>query len=170
MALALILVAAITAVVILIIGFSKYGLDFIKHGFNQIIYSVAFEKRFDDLEAKMATKEDLAILKTELRTEFKSDIDGLRTEFKSDIYSLRGEINGLRGEMDGLRGEMDGLRGEMDGLRFEMGGFKTELAAIKVNHFGHLKNFLTELTSILVDKEVINNQDKARLDNQLRGM
>jgi hypothetical protein len=29
--------------------------------------------------------------------------------------------------------------------------------SIKVNHFGHLKNFLAELTSILLDKGIINN-------------
>jgi hypothetical protein len=44
------------------------------------------------------------------------------------------------------------------------------IAAIETNHFGHLKDFLTELTSILVDRQVINLQDKARLDNKLRGM
>jgi hypothetical protein len=48
--------------------------------------------------------------------------------------------------------------------------FRTDLETIKVNHFGHLKEFLTELTSILLDKDIINNQDKARLDNKLRGM
>jgi hypothetical protein len=46
----------------------------------------------------------------------------------------------------------------------------TKIETIEVNHFGHLKNFLSELTSILLDKGVLNNQDKARLDNQLRGM
>ena len=49
-------------------------------------------------------------------------------------------------------------------------GMDTRIAAIETNHFGHLKNFLTELTSILLDKQVINNTEKARLDNQLRGM
>jgi hypothetical protein len=44
------------------------------------------------------------------------------------------------------------------------------ITVIETNHFGHLKNFLGELTSILLDKEILNNQDKARLDNQLRGM
>jgi hypothetical protein len=51
-----------------------------------------------------------------------------------------------------------------------LGGMDTRIAAIETNHFGHLKDFLTELTSILLDKNVINNQDKARLDNKLRGM
>jgi plasmid maintenance system killer protein len=104
----------IAAGVLFIVGFSRYGVNFLKYGFKQ--------KEISDLAKKI----------DELRTEFKSDltqkIDELHTEFKSD---------------------------------FEV---------IKVNHFGHLKDFLTELTSILVDKNVINNQDKARLDNKLRGM
>ena len=45
-----------------------------------------------------------------------------------------------------------------------------KIMAIETNHFGHLKNFLTELTSILLDKNIISNTEKARLDNQLRGM
>jgi hypothetical protein len=47
---------------------------------------------------------------------------------------------------------------------------EAKIEAIEANHFGHLKEFLTELTSILLDKDIINNQDKARLDNKLRGM
>jgi hypothetical protein len=74
------------------------------------------------------------------------------------------EMGDLSKKIDDLHTE---LKTEIDGLRSE---FKTELGTIKVNHFGHLKNFLTELTSILLDKGVINNENKARLDNQLRGM
>jgi polyhydroxyalkanoate synthesis regulator phasin len=100
----------------------------------------------------------------------------LKYGFKqTEISDLGAKIDGLHTEIDGLRTEfktdldtkIDQLRTE---FRTEMGGFKTELETIKVNHFGHLKNFLTELTSILVDKGVINNENKARLDNQLRGM
>ncbi|MDR2719140.1 MAG: hypothetical protein LBB89_13880 [Treponema sp.] len=89
----------VVAGIIFIIGFSRYGYNFLKYGFKQT--------EITDLGAK---------------------IDQLRTEFR------------------------------------------TELETIKVNHFGHLKNFLTELTSILVDKGIINNENKARLDNHLRGM
>jgi hypothetical protein len=99
--------------IIFIIGFSKRGMNFVKYGFGQTTLDSSLERRFDDLAAKMATKEDIA---------------GLQTKFR------------------------------------------TELETIKVNHFGHLKEFLTELTSILLDKSIINNQDKARLDNRLRGM
>jgi hypothetical protein len=66
-----------------------------------------------------------------------------------------------------LEKRFDKLDARIDGLRTE---FHTELEMLKTNHFGHLKDFLSELTSILLDKSVINNQDKARLDNQLRGM
>lgn len=69
-----------------------------------------------------------------------------------------------------LEKRFDDLGTRIDGLGTEIDGLRTELSMIKVNHFGHLKNFLTELTSILLDKNVINNQDKARLDNELRGM
>ena len=47
---------------------------------------------------------------------------------------------------------------------------EAKIEAIEVNHFGHLKNFLSELTSILLDKNIINNTEKTRLDNQLRDM
>jgi hypothetical protein len=63
--------------------------------------------------------------------------------------------------------QINELGEKIDGLR---DAFKTDLEAIKVNHFGHLKNFLGELTGILLDKGILNNQDKARLDNQLCGM
>jgi len=74
------------------------------------------------------------------------------------------EIGSLSAKIDVLRSE---VKAKIDGLRSEV---RTELATIKTNHFGHLKGFLTELTSILLDKEILNNTDKARLDNQLRDM
>jgi hypothetical protein len=44
------------------------------------------------------------------------------------------------------------------------------IAAIEVNHFGHLKNYLGILNGVLLDKSIIDNETKARLDNELRGM
>ena len=82
--------------------------------------------------------------------ELSKKIDGLSVEFKAEINNLRTEV-----------------RSEISNLRTE---FHAELETIKVNHFGRLKNFLSELTSILLDKNIINNTDKARLDNQLRDM
>jgi hypothetical protein len=47
---------------------------------------------------------------------------------------------------------------------------EAKIEAIEVNHFGHLKNYLGVLNGILLDKGVIDNENKARLDNELRGM
>jgi hypothetical protein len=84
------------------------------------------------------------------------------------------KIDGLAARLDekidGLAARLEEFHAEMEGIHTEIGDFRTELQTIKVNHFGHLKDFLSELTSILLDKDIINNQDKARLDNKLRGM
>jgi len=93
---ALILLAALTAVVIFIIGFSKHGLNFVKYGFKQTILDSSLEKRFDKLEAK--------------------------------------------------------------------------IGIIEVNHFGHLKNYLSIVNGVLLDRNIIDNETKSRLDNELRGM
>jgi hypothetical protein len=106
----------LAAAIVFIIGFGRHGADFLKHGFRQTALDASLEKRFDDLMAKLATKEDMSMINKEI-----------------------GMIN-------------------------------TKIEIIETNHFGHLKNFLTELTSILLDKGIINNENKARLDNQLRGM
>ena len=62
------------------------------------------------------------------------------------------------------------LERRFDRLEERLDGMDARIAAIETNHFGHLKNFLTELTSILLDKNIINNTEKTRLDNELRGM
>jgi len=62
------------------------------------------------------------------------------------------------------------LEKRFDSLEAKIEAQSLKIEAIEVNHFGHLKDFLTELTSILLDKGIINNTEKSRLDNQLRGM
>ena len=47
---------------------------------------------------------------------------------------------------------------------------EAKIEAIEVNHFGHLKNYLGIVNGILLDKQIIDNETKARLDNELRGM
>jgi tRNA U34 5-carboxymethylaminomethyl modifying enzyme MnmG/GidA len=132
-AMAMLLTAVVVAVVIGIVGFSKHGMDFIKHGFEQ--------NALGDLLDKLATKED---------------INELKLATKEDIHRLETRI--------------DNMETRFEKVETRMGSMETELATIKVNHFGHLKDFLTELTSILLDKKIIENTDKTRLDNQLRGM
>jgi hypothetical protein len=81
---------------------------------------------------------------------------------QSDIVDLGKKIDDLRTEFKTDLGKM--------ATRDDMSRLDAKIVTIETNHFGHLKNFLTELTSILLDKGVINNTDKARLDNELRGM
>jgi hypothetical protein len=47
---------------------------------------------------------------------------------------------------------------------------ESKIEAIEINHFGHLKNYLGILNGVLLDKQIINNETKARMDNELRGM
>jgi len=69
-----------------------------------------------------------------------------------------------------LERRFDRLEERLDNMDARIGAMDARIEAIETNHFGHLKGFLSELTGILLDKEIINNTEKARLDNQLRGM
>jgi len=140
--------------VICVVGFSRYGLNFFKYGFTQ--------KEVDDLSKKMdGLAGDLHKQMDSLAVDLNKKMDGLAADLNKKIDDLAVDLNNKIDRLDTrLTNEINGLRGE----------FHTELDAIKVNHFGHLKNFLGELTSILLDKNIINNADKARLDNQLRDM
>jgi hypothetical protein len=69
-----------------------------------------------------------------------------------------------------IESRFDTFERRFDELKSDINGLRTELDTIKNNHFGHLKNYLAVLDGILLDKNVISNQDKARLDNELRGM
>ena len=87
----------------------------------------------------------------------------LGSAFEKRFDRLEAKFDTLHTHVDTLRANVDTLRKDVDAMRFE-------LTAIKTNHFGHLKGFLSELTGILQDKSIINNAEKARLDNQLRDM
>jgi hypothetical protein len=106
-------------VIIFIVGFSRHGVDFVKHGFKQNLIS--------ELTAQLAAKED---------------INRLELATRKDIGLLKADV------------------GRLD----------AKIAAIEVNHFGHLKNYLGILNGVLLDKDIIDNETKARLDNELRGM
>ena len=143
----------IAAAVIFIVGFSRRGVNFIKYGFGQTTLDSSLEKRFDDLAERMATKEDIARLDAKIE----ADIAKLDAKIGADISRLDAKIEANIGRLDAK-------------IEANIGRLDTKIEAIETNHFGHLKNFLTELTSILLDKDIINNTEKARLDNELRGM
>jgi len=47
---------------------------------------------------------------------------------------------------------------------------EAKIGTIETNHFRHLKNYLGILNGALLDKEVISNETKARMDAELSGM
>ena len=78
------------------------------------------------LRSEMATKEDVAVLRSEMAT--KEEVAALRSEMatKEDVAALRSEVTILRSEMAtkedvaALRSEVAALRSEMPILRGEM--------------------------------------------------
>jgi hypothetical protein len=140
----------IAAGVVFIIGFSRHGINFLKYGLKQTDMSSLLEK--------LATKEDINRIDVRL--------DGMDARF--DGIDARFDSMDVR--LDSMDARFDGIDARFDSMDARIDGMDLRLAAIETNHFGHLKDFLTELTSILLDKGVINNQDKARLDNKLRSM
>ena len=61
----------------------------------------------------------------------------------------------------------DSLESKID-IRFAQ--VDAKIMAIETNHFGHLKKNLDILNGVLLDQKIIDNETKARLDNELRGM
>jgi hypothetical protein len=148
----------LVAGIIFAIGFFRHGVDFIKHGFKQ--------KGISDLGAKIdGFRNELHYKIDGLRDELHSKIDGFRDELHSKIDGLDTRLTAkIHSEIGGLREE---LHSEIGELRFE---FKSDLELIRTNHFGHIKNYLSVLNGVLLDKQIIDHESKARLDNELRGM
>jgi len=94
----------------------------------------------------------------------------LGSAFEKRFDRLEAKFDTLHTHVDTLRTKVDTLHTHFDTLREDVDAMRFELTAIKTNHFGHLKGFLSELAGILQDKSIINNAEKARLDNQLRDM
>ena len=69
-----------------------------------------------------------------------------------------------------LEKRFDKLEAKIEFLETKIGFLDAKIEAIETNHFGHLKNYLGILNGVLLDKQIIDNETKARLDNELRGM
>jgi archaellum component FlaC len=146
-------IVLLAAAIVFIIGFGRNGMNFFKYGFGQGTPDSSLEKRFDDLADKVTNQ-----------------IAGFRDEVKTELRGFKTELRGFKTELDGFKTDLGGFRTELGGFKTDLGGFKTELEAIKVNHFGHLKSYLRLLNGVLLDKNVVDNTMKARLDNELEGM
>ena len=90
---------------------------------------------------------------TMLDSSLEKRFDSLEAKFDERISQIEAKFDERFSQIDARFSQID-----------------ARIMAIETNHFGHLKNFLSELTSILLDKNIINNTEKTRLDNQLRDM
>jgi uncharacterized coiled-coil DUF342 family protein len=74
---------------------------------NQNVRSIL--EALDFIKERMATKEDLAELRDELRAKFKSEIRSLRTEFEEFREETRENFASLRAELRDIRQRLDAL-------------------------------------------------------------
>jgi hypothetical protein len=148
-ALALLLVSAVAGVIIFIIGFAKRGMNFVKYGFGQTMLDSSLEKRFDALDARMDTR-----------------MNALDTR----IDGLDARIGALDTRIGALDARIDGLDTRISAMDTRISTMDARIEMIEVNHFGHLKGYLRLLNGVLLDKDIVNNEMKARLDNELEGM
>jgi chaperonin cofactor prefoldin len=139
--------------VIFVIGFFRYGFSFIKYGFKQTVLDNSLDKRFEDFEKRLDKR-----------------FEAIDRRFEDLEERLDRRFEAIDRRFEAIDRRFEAIDKRFDKMDLRIDGLQTELEYVKSNHFGHLKNFLTELTSILVDRGVINNENKARLDNQLRGI
>jgi hypothetical protein len=176
-AFSLLLAVILAAAVVCVVGFARHGVNFLKYGFKQLVLDSSLEKRFDDLNARFdGIHDEIGGIHNEIG-DLRNEIGGMHNEIgdlRNEIGGIHGEIGDLRNEIGGIHGEIDNIHGKIDRMgrefRTELGDLRGELKTIKVNHFGHLKSYLGVLNGILLDKGVIDNESKARLDNELRDM
>jgi predicted nuclease with TOPRIM domain len=145
-----------SAFILFMVGFGKRGLNFIKYGFGQTGLDSSLEKRFDELSEKMASKDDIA----RLDSCFNELSEKMAT--KDDIRRLDSCFNELSGKVASLSEKM--------ATKDDITRLDSKIETIETNHFGHLKSYLGILNGVLLDKIIIDNETRARLDNELRGM
>jgi hypothetical protein len=123
-----------------------FAIGFFRHGVNFIKYGFKQIALDSSLEKRFDKLED--------------QFNARFAEFDARFVKMEDRFNARFAEIDARFAEID--------VRF--GKLETKIEAIEVNHFGHLKNYLGILNGVLLDKGIIDNETKARLDNELRGM
>jgi hypothetical protein len=88
--------------------------------------------------ANLATKDDLALTRAELRADF--------AELRGEFGSLRGEFGELKGEFGSLRGEFGELKGEFGSLRGDFGDLR---AYIEERSHRQTITFIGTMTGIM---------------------
>jgi hypothetical protein len=151
------MIAVIVMAVVFVIGFSKHGVDFVKHGFKQTSLEESLDKRFNAISESFDKRFNA------LSESFDKRFNAISEYFDSRFKELEQRIDGLTVQNESFDNRFKELEQRIDGVH-------TELAVIKINHFGHLKRYLEILDGILLDKNIISNKEKAMLDNELKDM
>jgi hypothetical protein len=97
-------------------------------------------------------------------------INFLKYGFKQTIMSDLLEKLATKEDIKRIDTKIEAMETKIEAMGTKIGAIETTIEAIEVNHFGHLKKYLTVLNGILLDKKVIDHESKARLDNELQGM
>jgi chaperonin cofactor prefoldin len=171
------------AAIVFVIGFAQHGTDFIKSGFKQAVASSTLEKRFDMLTENLDRSFESIDKRFEsIDKRFESidkRFDTLETRFEDSETNLSARIGSVETKLGNRIDDVETKLGNrIEGVETKLGnrieGVEAKLGDridnIENNHFAHLKSYLGILNGVLLDQKIINNETKARLDNELNGM
>jgi hypothetical protein len=193
-AVVLLLLTILAIAVSFAVGFNRRGMNFIRYGFGQLALDPSLKKQFDDLAGKMATKDDIAARDAYFKKQFddlagkmatKDDIAARDAAFEKRFDDLTGKMatkDDIAARDAAFEKRFDDLTGKMAtkddiarltasmATKDDIACLDAKIVVIETNHFGHLKNYLGILNGVLLDRNIIDNETRARLDNELRGM
>ena len=94
----------------------------------------------------------------------------LDSSIEKRFDELGARIDVLVARIGSMEKRIDSMEKRIDSMENRLDSMENRLELIETNHFGHLKNYLGILNGVLLDKNIIDNETKARLDNEVRGM
>ena len=135
----------IAATALLVAAAVVFIFGFSKHGLNFLKYGF----KQIELDSSLEKRFDKLEAKIEAQIEWGSSLEKRFDKLEAKIEAQIEWGSSLEKRFDKLEAKIEYL---------------------ETNHFGHLKNYLGILNGVLLDKQIIDNETKARLDNELRGM
>jgi CII-binding regulator of phage lambda lysogenization HflD len=103
---------------------------------------------------------------TTLNSFFENRFDKLDAK----IDKLETRIETMDSRIEVMDSRIEAIETKIEIMDSKIETMDSKIGTIETNHFGHLKNYLGVLNGILLDKGIIDNENRARLDNELRGM
>ncbi|MDR0662845.1 MAG: hypothetical protein LBF80_02040 [Spirochaetaceae bacterium] len=122
------MVVIIAMALVFIIGFSKHGVDFIKHGFKQIALDASLDNRLKELGESLGQR-----------------IDGLAATQTSQNEALGRRIDGLHDELDMIKnnhfGHLKSYLEILDGILLEKNIISNKEKALLDNEFQGMSQY-----------------------------